>query len=134
MIGLLGVLVNDSIVFMDRFNDVLKDGLSIKEAALESARSRFRPILLTTVTTVAGLLPLIAETSMQAQFLIPMAVSLAFGVLFGTLMVLIFFPTALMFGNDFMRTLKWLTSGKKPAPLEVEVAVQKIKNDLDEDI
>ena len=134
MIGLLGVLVNDSIVYMDRYNAVLKTGATIKEAALEAAKSRFRPILLTTVTTVAGLLPLISETSMQAQFLIPMAVSLAFGVLFGTLMILIFFPAALLFGNDFMRTMRWFVSGKKPAPLDVEIAVQKINNDIDEDI
>jgi multidrug efflux pump subunit AcrB len=129
MIGLLGVLVNDTIVFMDRYNAVLKTGATIKQAAMEAAKSRFRPILLTTVTTVAGLLPLIAETSMQAQFLIPMAVSLAFGVLFGTLMILIFFPAALLFGNDVMRTLIWFVSGKKPASLDVEVAVQKINND-----
>ena len=133
MIGLLGVLVNDTIVFVDRYNAVLKTGATVREAALEAAKSRFRPILLTTVTTVAGLLPLIAETSMQAQFLIPMAVSLAFGVLFGTLMILIFFPTALMFGNDFMRTMKWLISGKKPTALDVEVAVQKIANNIDEE-
>lgn len=134
MIGLLGVLVNDTIVFMDRYNAVLKTGATVKEAALEASKSRFRPILLTTVTTVAGLLPLISETSMQAQFLIPMAVSLAFGVLFGTLMILIFFPTALLFGNDFMRTIRWFVSGKKPAQLEVEIAVQKINNDIDEEI
>lgn len=132
MIGLLGVLVNDTIVFVDRYNAVLKTGASIREAALEAAKSRFRPILLTTVTTVAGLLPLISETSMQAQFLIPMAVSLAFGVLFGTLMILIFFPTALLFGNDFMRTVKWFVSGKKPNSLDVEVAVQKIENDIED--
>lgn len=133
MIGLLGVLVNDSIVFMDRYNAVLKTGSSIREAALEASKSRFRPILLTTVTTVAGLLPLISETSMQAQFLIPMAVSLAFGVLFGTLMILFFFPTALMFGNDFMRTVKWVITGNKPQPLDVEVAVKKIENEFEEE-
>jgi multidrug efflux pump subunit AcrB len=129
MIGLLGVLVNDAIVFVDRYNALLKSGASILEAALEAAKSRFRPILLTTVTTVAGLLPLISETSMQAQFLIPMAVSLAFGVLFGTFMILLFFPSALLFGNDFMRMLKWFLSGKKPSMMEVEVALQKIEND-----
>ncbi len=134
MIGLLGVLVNDSIVFMDRYNAVLQNGLSVKEAALEAAKSRFRPILLTTVTTVAGLLPLISETSMQAQFLIPMAVSLAFGVMFGTLTILFFFPTALMFGNDFLRTVRWFITGKKPMAAEVEVALKQIENDFDEDV
>jgi multidrug efflux pump subunit AcrB len=132
MIGLLGVLVNDSIVFMDRYNDVLKQGMSIKEAALEAAKSRFRPILLTTVTTVAGLLPLISETSMQAQFLIPMAVSIAFGVMFGTIMILLFFPAAILFGNDFLRFLHLVFKGKTPEPKDVEPALKKIKNDINE--
>lgn len=132
MIGLLGVLVNDTIVFVDRYNAVLKTGATIKEATLEAAKSRFRPILLTTVTTVAGLLPLISETSMQAQFLIPMAVSIAFGVLFGTLMILIFYPAALLFGNDFMRLLHLIFTGKLHKPLDIEPALKKIKNNVDE--
>jgi multidrug efflux pump subunit AcrB len=132
MIGLLGVLVNDTIVFMDRYNQVLKETKDIKASVLEAAKSRFRPILLTTVTTVAGLLPLIAETSMQAQFLIPMAVSIAFGVLFGTLMILLFFPAAILFGNDFMRFLHLFFLGKTPERNAVEPALKKIKNNLDE--
>ncbi len=132
MIGLLGVLVNDTIVFMDRYNAVLKEGGSIKEATLEAAKSRFRPILLTTVTTVAGLLPLISETSMQAQFLIPMAVSIAFGVLFGTLMILLFFPVAILFGNDVLRLLHLIFKGETPKPKDVEPALKKIKNNIDE--
>lgn len=132
MIGLLGVLVNDTIVFMDRYNAVLKGGASVREAGMEAAKSRFRPILLTTVTTVAGLLPLIAETSMQAQFLIPMAVSIAFGVLFGTLMILFFYPAALLFGNDVLRTFRWINVGKKPQPRDVEPALKKIENNFEE--
>lgn len=131
MIGLLGVLVNDSIVFMDRYNSVLKLGGSVREATIESAKSRFRPILLTTVTTVAGLLPLISETSMQAQFLIPMAVSLAFGIMFGTGMILIFLPSAILFGNDVLRTIRWFITGKKPNQLDVEIALKKIENDFE---
>jgi Cu/Ag efflux pump CusA len=99
------------------------EGYSSRDAAIEASRSRFRPILLTTVTTVAGLLPLIAEKSMQAQFLIPMAVSIAFGVLFGTLMILVFFPSALLFGNDFKRTFRWLWTGIKPSHTDVETAL-----------
>jgi multidrug efflux pump subunit AcrB len=132
MIGLLGVLVNDTIVFMDRYNQVLKETQDIKAAVLEAAKSRFRPILLTTVTTVAGLLPLISETSMQAQFLIPMAVSIAFGVLFGTLMILLFFPAAILFGNDFLRFLHLVFNGNKPDKNSVEPALKKIKNNIDE--
>lgn len=99
IIALIGVLVNDAIVFLDRYNDLLLQGYEVKEAALEAAASRFRPILLTSLTTVAGLLPIITETSMQAQFLIPVAVSIAFGVLFGTLFILIFYPSAILFWN-----------------------------------
>lgn len=99
IIALIGVLVNDSIVFLDRYNDLLLEGESVQDAALNAAKSRFRPILLTSLTTVAGLLPIISETSMQAQFLIPVAVSIAFGVLFGTLFILIFYPSAILFWN-----------------------------------
>jgi multidrug efflux pump subunit AcrB len=123
MIALIGVLVNDAVVFLDRNNQLILEGYSSRDAAIEASRSRFRPILLTTVTTVAGLLPLIAEKSMQAQFLIPMAVSIAFGVLFGTLMILVFFPSALLFGNDFKRTFRWLWTGIKPSHTDVETAL-----------
>ena len=104
MIALTGVLVNDAIVFLDRYNSLLLEGYTVRKAALEAASSRFRPILLTSVTTVAGLLPMIAETSMQAQFLIPMASSIAFGVLFGTIFILFFYPSAIMFWNGFGKT------------------------------
>lgn len=124
MIALIGVLVNDAVVFLDRYNDLIREGYSSFEAAVEASRSRFRPILLTTVTTVAGLLPLIAEKSMQAQFLIPMAVSIAFGVLFGTIMILLFFPSALLFGNDVKRFFTWLWTGKKPSHAEVETSTK----------
>jgi multidrug efflux pump subunit AcrB len=132
MIGLLGVLVNDTIVFVDRYNAVLRQGASVREATMEAAKSRFRPILLTTVTTVAGLLPLISETSMQAQFLIPMAVSIAFGVLFGTLMILLFYPCALLAGNDANRLVRWIFTGAKPSERDVEPALKKIENNFEE--
>lgn len=99
MIALIGVLINDAIVFLDRYNDLIVEGYSTKHAALEAAISRFRPILLTSLTTVAGLLPIISETSMQAQFLIPMATSIAFGVLFGTIFILFFYPSAILLWN-----------------------------------
>jgi len=135
MIALIGVLVNDAVVFLDKYNDLILEGYSSKDAGIEASRSRFRPILLTTITTVAGLLPLIAETSMQAQFLIPMAVSIAFGVLFGTVMILLFFPSALFFGNDFKRTFVLLWTGKKPSHAEVESVTQIHKkiNEIEND-
>lgn len=132
MIALTGVLVNDAIVFLDRYNQLLVEGYSVRESAIEAALSRFRPILLTSVTTVAGLLPMIAETSMQAQFLIPMATSIAFGVLFGTVFILFFYPSAILFWNGFGRTRKWLWLGTRPDELDLEPAIkfERNKNEL----
>lgn len=124
MIALLGVLINDAVVFLDRYNQLILEGRTSFESAYQAAVSRFRPILLTTITTVAGLLPLIAEKSMQAQFLIPMAVSIAFGVLFGTLFILGFFPAAILFGNDVKRFTQLVWNGKKPGHTEVETALK----------
>ena len=97
IVALIGVLVNDAIVYLDRYNELLKQGQDVTTAAKGAAVSRFRPIILTSLTTVAGLLPIILETSMQAQFLIPVAVSIAFGVLFGTVFILVFYPSAILF-------------------------------------
>jgi len=103
MIALIGVLINDAIVFLDTYNRNLLEGMPVKEAVFSAAKSRFRPIVLTSITTVAGLLPLISETSFQAQFLIPMATSIAFGILFGTVFILLFFPTIVLVSADFRR-------------------------------
>jgi multidrug efflux pump subunit AcrB len=103
MIALIGILINDSIVFLDTYNRNILEGMSTRESALDAAKSRFRPILLTSITTVAGLLPLIMETSFQAQFLIPMAISIAFGLLFGTVFILFFFPAIILVHNDMRR-------------------------------
>lgn len=123
MIALLGVLINDAVVFLDKYNQLVVAGKSSIEAVYQAAIARFRPILLTTITTVAGLLPLIAEKSMQAKFLVPMATSIAFGVLFGTLFILAFFPAAILFGNDLKRLVKYIWSGKKPETKEIETAL-----------
>lgn len=113
IIALVGVLVNDAIVYLDRYNELLREGYQIRAAVLEAARSRFRAILLTSLTTVAGLLPIIMETNMQAQFLIPVAVSIAFGVLFGTMFILTFYPSAILFWNARKRFARWLFHGEK---------------------
>jgi multidrug efflux pump subunit AcrB len=136
MIALLGVLVNDAIVFLDRYNDLLLLGNTPRQAALEAATSRFRPILLTSLTTVAGLLPLIAEKSMQAQFLIPMATSIAFGVLFGTIFILFFYPAAILFWNDRARLGKMIWRWEKVDALEVEpvLKLQKKINEIENTI
>jgi multidrug efflux pump subunit AcrB len=134
MIALLGVLVNDAIVFLDRYNDLLLEGLTVREATLEAATSRFRPILLTSLTTVAGLMPMIAEKSMQAQFLIPMATSIAFGVLFGTIFILFFYPAAILFWNHTRRFVVGIWKWEKIGELEVEPVIEIHKHDHESEL
>ncbi|MHC2069558.1 efflux RND transporter permease subunit [Bremerella sp. T1] len=92
LVALTGIVVNDSIVLVDFINQRVKAGLPINEALVEAGSRRFRPVLLTTITTVGGLLPLLMETSLQAQLLIPMATSIAFGEIFATVLVLFLVP------------------------------------------
>ena len=100
MLALAGVVVNDSLVMVDFVNQRKAAGMSLLEAALEAGGKRFRPIILTSLTTFVGLLPLMLETSLQAQFLIPMAVSLGFGVVFVTVITLFLIPCSLLVSDD----------------------------------
>lgn len=100
MLALAGVVVNDSLVMVDFINTKVRSGTALLQAVLEVGSSRFRPILLTSITTFVGLVPLIFDTSLQAQFLIPMAVSLAFGILFATLITLFLIPCSYMAMED----------------------------------
>lgn len=93
MVALSGVVVNDSLILLSFYNDLREGGMERDEALIEAGRSRFRPILLTSLTTFFALLPMILEKSVQAQFLIPMAVSLAFGILFATGIILVGVPS-----------------------------------------
>jgi multidrug efflux pump subunit AcrB len=99
-IALIGVLINDTLVFMQAFNNNLRSGLSYNDSLLDASVSRFRPILLTSITTIAGLAPLILEQSRQAQYLIPMAVTLAYGLVFSTILILVVLPVLLKVTND----------------------------------
>lgn len=92
LVALSGVVVNDSIVLIDFINHRIRDGLPIHDALAEAGRRRFRPVMLTSMTTIAGLLPLLTERSFQAQLLIPMAASLAFGLMLATVLVLFLVP------------------------------------------
>jgi multidrug efflux pump subunit AcrB len=101
IVALAGVVVNDSLVLIDFANRRRKEyGDSAHDAVLESASQRFRPILLTTLTTFGGLLPMIFETERSARFLIPMAISLGFGVVFATLITLLLVPSLYMVVED----------------------------------
>jgi len=101
IIALVGIIVNDGLVFVAKYNDNIRDGMPMMEALSDAARSRFRPILLTSVTTFAGLAPLLLNKSRQAQFLIPMAISVAFGLLAITFILLILLPALLVLLNRF---------------------------------
>jgi multidrug efflux pump subunit AcrB len=95
-----GVVVNDNLVLLDRINQLRKQGMEPLPAALQAGRDRFRAIILTSVTTFIGLMPIMAETSLQALFLIPMVISLSFGVLFATTVTLVLVPTLYVLGNQ----------------------------------
>lgn len=103
LLGLSGILVNDSIVLVTRINERLAQGESLEEAAIGGARDRFRAVLLTSLTTVGGLTPLLFETSRQAQFLIPMAITLVFGLAAATILVLLLVPSLIGIGGDVGR-------------------------------
>jgi multidrug efflux pump subunit AcrB len=100
LVALTGVVVNDSLLLIDQVNRGRREGESLENAILSGGQRRFRPILLTSLTTFFGLAPIISETSVQAQFLIPMAVSLAFGILFATGITLLLIPSLYMILED----------------------------------
>ncbi|MEP7704659.1 efflux RND transporter permease subunit [Paraglaciecola sp. 25GB23A] len=103
MLALSGVVVNDSLVLVDYTNQKCRAGMALKQAVFESGGRRFRPVLLTSLTTFAGLVPLLFEKSTQAQFLIPMAISLGFGILFATLITLFIVPVNYLILEDIKR-------------------------------
>ena len=92
IIALAGVVVNDSIIMVDFVNKSVADGMAVSEAAVKAGTERFRAIMLTSLTTFFGLLPILTETSLTAQLVVPMAVSLGFGILFATVITLILIP------------------------------------------
>ncbi len=103
LVALTGVVVNDSLVMVDWINRAYRGGAPLREAIRDAGAARFRPILLTSLTTFAGLTPLLLERSVQAQFLIPMAISLAFGVLFATFIILLLVPSLYAILEDIKR-------------------------------
>jgi multidrug efflux pump subunit AcrB len=125
MVALTGVVVNDAIVLIEAVNHRIHDGMTFAEAVVDGAARRFRPIILTSVTTVGGLAPLIAERSMQAQFLIPMGITIAAGVAFATVITLVLIPCLMNALNDVRRGIRWLVTGTLPGEDEVEPARER---------
>ena len=121
LVALSGVVVNDSLIMVDFINRKRRLHLDIATAVREAGVNRFRPILLTSLTTFVGLVPLMTSKSFNAAFMVPMAVSLAFGVLFATFITLMLVPTAYLILDDFQRTMRTLFG--RPEPVDVEAPV-----------
>jgi multidrug efflux pump subunit AcrB len=108
LFGLSGIVVNDSIILVTFFRQLREQGVGTQDALIEAACLRLRAVVLTSLTTIAGLTPLLFETSLQAQFLIPMAVSISFGLAFATLLVLLVVPTLLGLHEKMAQRIKGL--------------------------
>jgi len=109
IIALAGVVVNDSLIMVDFVNRARREGYSLIDSVVSSGTQRFRAIVLTSLTTFMGLLPILFERSLQAQFIIPMATSLAFGILFATVITLVLVPALYLILAD----IKTVFKGKK---------------------
>jgi len=117
MLALTGVVVNDSLVLVDYINKQRLKGVELMQAVLNAGAARFRPVMLTSLTTFAGLMPLLFEKSTQAQFLIPMAISLGFGILFATMITLILVPVNYMLAESIGTKAKyWLGISSTQGP------------------
>lgn len=119
LLALAGVVVNDSLIMVDFINKARLAGVPAKEAVIQSGTQRFRPIILTSLTTAFGLMPIMLETSLQAQLVIPMAISLTFGIIFATIITLFLIPSLYLLMEDFgllLRNTKNLLLGRDAEP------------------
>ena len=111
-VALAGIVVNDSLILVDFINRRRREGLRTVDAIIAGARARMRAILLTSITTIAGLAPLMLERSFQAQFLIPMAISIVYGLAFATVLTLVLLPTFYLVMEDIRANVRWLLTGR----------------------
>ncbi len=129
VIALVGILVNDGLVLISKFNSNLRSGKSYDESLFGAGKERFRAIFLTSITTMAGLAPIIFEKSFQAQLLKPMAISIAYGIGYATFLTLILLPILLSLTNTFKLNFIWLRSGLKLDKRDVEAPVIELKKE-----
>jgi len=122
VVALAGVVVNASLILVHYINTRRKLGVSLEEAVKDAGVARFRPIVLTSLTTFVGLTPLLLERSVSAQFLIPMAISLAFGVAFATVVTLFIVPSAYMILEDLKNLLRRWVGREDPTDSEGDSA------------
>ena len=116
IVALSGIVVNDALILIDFINRAVRSGMGIETAVVESGKARFRPVLLTSVTTIAGLLPILLERSFQAQFLIPMAISICFGLLAATLLTLLYVPALYLIVRDVRNSVVAMFRRAEEAP------------------
>jgi multidrug efflux pump subunit AcrB len=118
LVALAGVVVNDSLILIDHANKSRVDGMPAREAIVAAGIARFRAIILTSFTTAAGLMPILLETSTQAQVVIPMAISISFGIIFATVITLFLIPALYLTKEDAMARLRrirtWLAGSSAP--------------------
>lgn len=132
IIALIGIMVNDGLVLIGKFNGYLKEGMKYNEALVQAGKSRFRAIFLTSLTTIAGLAPLLLEGSRQAQFLKPMAVSISYGIGIATVLTLVMLPLLLSISNSVKVFFKWMITGREITKEEVERAIIESNYENDE--
>ncbi|BDD04149.1 efflux RND transporter permease subunit [Aureibacter tunicatorum] len=131
MVALIGVLINDSIVLIEAYNQNLRERAGMMMALMRAIKSRFRPIMLTTLTTCAGLLPMILSNDPDTQFVVPMGISLFYGLLTATVLTLLILPSMIVAVNSFKRFLKWAWEGKMVSKESVEHACKEAQVDLE---
>jgi multidrug efflux pump subunit AcrB len=117
LVGLAGVMINDSIILVTAIRRLISEGKDMRAAVVEGTKERLRPVVLTTLTTIGGLTPILFETSLQAQLVQPLAVTLVFGMLVSPALVLVFMPALLGVGDDFVNR-----KGRKQAQLNIQSA------------
>ncbi|MFW6336621.1 MAG: efflux RND transporter permease subunit, partial [Phycisphaeraceae bacterium] len=131
-VALAGIVVNDSLIYVRFYNDMLARGLAHFDAALAAGRARFRAIMLTTITTVLGLTPLILEQSFQAKFLIPMAIAIAGGLISATLLILVLLPCFLLIFEDIKDIAHFFWHGRRRSKHETQRPAEKTYDTLAE--
>ncbi len=120
IVALSGIVVNDALILIDFINRAIRNGMDIDAAVIQSGKARFRPVLLTSITTIAGLFPLLLERSFQAQFLVPMAVSISFGLMAATLLTLLYVPALYLIVRDIHHLVRPGTLTAESGDKEIE--------------
>jgi len=131
MIALWGILINNGLVLVSTYNENILQGMKLKDALIEAAISRFRPIVLTTITTVFGLAPLLLSNSVSAQFIKPTAIAIAYGLIFGLILSLTFLPAILLLINGLKFSVHRLFNrNSEKEPEQLDEVLKEIKNEL----